>query len=129
MSSYGSGKSPPTDTSFINRHSSKFRSYQQTAHNSVEATIATNSEAQATAAQTLATMERQREKLLNAHHDMDGINQAMDETKASLKLLQHKHWLRRKKLHLTIGFLVCCNVVALYRLVKCGGSFWCRYRN
>lgn len=92
----------------------------------VEDAVRTQIEAEATANGVMAALGGQRQQLQNANDDTWAMRQNVAQAQAELKELQRKARLKKHRLYVIIGVLSTVDLVLFFRIVQCGGSFFCR---
>ena len=83
-------------------------------------------QAETTANTVLATLHGQRQQLQNANDDTWQMRTNVALAQRELKDLQHKAWLKKRRLYGVIGVLGFVDLMLFVRIVQCGGSFFCR---
>ncbi|EED92918.1 predicted protein [Thalassiosira pseudonana CCMP1335] len=96
---------------------------QQT--NVMEDTMRTHVQAETTANTVLATLHAQRQQLQNANDDTWQMRTNVAIAQRELKELQQKAWAKKRRLYGIIGMLSFVDLVLFFRIVQCGGSFFC----
>lgn len=97
---------------------------QQT--NVVEDTMRTHVQAETTANTVLATLHAQRHQLQNANDDTWQMRTNVANAQRELRELQAKAWKKKQRLYIIIGILGFVDTMLFFRIVQCGGSFFCR---
>lgn len=92
----------------------------------VEDTMRTHVEAETQANNVLAMMHGQRQQLQNANDDTWAMRTNVANAQRELKELQIKSWKKKQRLYMIIGMLGFVDTVLFFRIVQCGGSFFCR---
>jgi nuclear transport factor 2 (NTF2) superfamily protein len=83
-------------------------------------------QAETTANTVLATLHAQRQQLQNANDDTWAMRTNVALAQRELKELQQKAWAKKRKLYVIIGMLAFVDLMLFFRIVQCGGSFFCR---
>mmetsp|Transcript_27514 Transcript_27514/g.66862 ORF Transcript_27514/g.66862 Transcript_27514/m.66862 type:complete len:144 (+) Transcript_27514:3395-3826(+) len=102
--------------------------YAENQSNVLSDTVKTQYEAENTANAVLQTMNAQRQQLQTANEDVWDMRHATEETKRELRDLQEKYRARKRKLYMYIAILGAVDFLLFLRLLRCGGSFFCRSR-
>ena len=97
---------------------------QQT--NVVEDAMRTHVQAETTANTVLATLHAQRQQLQNANDDTWQMRTNVANAQRELRELQAKAWKKKQRLYIIIGILGFVDTMLFFRIVQCGGSFFCR---
>jgi prophage DNA circulation protein len=92
----------------------------------VEDTMRTQIQAETTANNVLASMVGQKQQLQNANDDMWAMRTNVANAQRELKELQQKAFMKKQRLYMIIGLLSTVDVILFFRIVQCGGSFFCR---
>mmetsp|Transcript_24482 Transcript_24482/g.41922 ORF Transcript_24482/g.41922 Transcript_24482/m.41922 type:complete len:155 (-) Transcript_24482:268-732(-) len=92
----------------------------------VEDTMRTQIQAETTATTILDTMVQQKQQLQNANDDTWAMRTNVANAQRELKELQQKAWKKKQRLYVIIGLLGTVDLVLFFRIVQCGGSFFCR---
>mmetsp|Transcript_10137 Transcript_10137/g.18299 ORF Transcript_10137/g.18299 Transcript_10137/m.18299 type:complete len:166 (-) Transcript_10137:158-655(-) len=92
----------------------------------VEDTMRTQIQAETTAGGVLAAMVGQKQQLQNANDDTWAMRTNVANAQRELKELQMKAWKKKQRLYGIIGLLSTVDLVLFFRIVQCGGSFFCR---
>ncbi|KAL7507350.1 hypothetical protein ACHAXN_005332 [Cyclotella atomus] len=92
----------------------------------MEDTLRTHVQAETTANTVLATLHAQRQQLQNANDDTWQMRTNVALAQRELKELQQKAWLKKRRLYGIIGLLGFIDLMLFFRIVQCGGSFFCR---
>lgn len=85
----------------------------------------THIQAETTANTVLATLHAQRQQLQNANDDTWQMRTNVAIAQRELKELQQKAWAKKRRLYGIIGMLSFVDLVLFFRIVQCGGSFFC----
>lgn len=91
-------------------------------------TVKAQYEAETTANAVLQQMNAQRQQIQGANEDVWDMRHATEETKRELRDLQDKYRARKRKLYMWIALLGTVDFLLFLRLLRCGGSFFCRSR-
>jgi len=86
----------------------------------------TQIQAETTATTILDTMVQQKQQLQNANDDTWAMRTNVANAQRELKELQQKAWKKKQRLYVIIGLLGTVDLVLFFRIVQCGGSFFCR---
>lgn len=100
--------------------------YTEQQTNIVEDTMRTHVAAETTANTVLATLHAQRQQLQNANDDTWQMRTNVAAAQRELRELQKKAWQKKQRLYIIIGILGFVDVILFFRIVQCGGSFFCR---
>ena len=92
----------------------------------VEDTMRTHVQAETTANTVLATLHAQRQQLQNANDDTWQMRTNVANAQRELRELQAKAWKKKQRLYIIIGILGFVDTMLFFRIVQCGGSFFCR---
>ena len=92
----------------------------------VEDTMRTQIQAETTANNGLASMVGQKQQLQNANDDTWAMRTNVANAQRELKELQQKAFMKKQRLYMIIGLLSTVDVILFFRIVQCGGSFFCR---
>ena len=84
--------------------------------------------AETTANTVLATLHAQRQQLQNANDDTWQMRTNVANAQRELRELQAKAWKKKQRLYIIIGILGFVDLMLFFRIVQCGGSFFCRSR-
>ena len=102
--------------------------YAEKQTNNVSDTVKTQYEAENTANAVLQQLNAQRQQLQGANEDVWDMRNATEETKRELRDLREKYRARKRKLYVYIAILGAVDLLLFLRLLRCGGSFFCRQR-
>ena len=102
--------------------------YAEKQTNVLSETVKTQYEAENTANAVLQQMNAQRQQIQSANEDVWDMRHATEETKRELRDLQDKYRARKRKLYMYIAILGAVDLLLFLRLLRCGGSFFCRTR-
>ena len=100
--------------------------YAEQQTNVVEDTMRTHVQAETTANTVLATLHAQRQQLQNANDDTWQMRTNVANAQRELRELQAKAWKKKQRLYIIIGILGFVDTMLFFRIVQCGGSFFCR---
>ena len=92
----------------------------------MEDAMRTHVTAETTANNVLAKLHAQRHQLQNANDDTWEMRQNVATAQRELKELQQKAWAKKRRLYGIIGLLAAIDLLLFFRIVQCGGSFFCR---
>ena len=92
----------------------------------VEDAMRTHVAAETTANTVLATLHAQRQQLQNANDDTWQMRTNVANAQRELRELQAKAWKKKQRLYIIIGILGFVDLMLFFRIVQCGGSFFCR---
>ena len=92
----------------------------------VEDTMRTHVQAETAANNVLSTLHAQRQQLQNANDDTWQMRTNVANAQRELKELQQKAWKKKQRLYMIIGLLGFVDFTLFFRIVQCGGSFFCR---
>ena len=84
-------------------------------------------QAATTAKNVMALMVSQKQQLENANEDTWAMRTNVASAQRELKDLQQKAWKKKQRLYIIIGLLGAVDLVLFFRIVQCGGSFFCRH--
>ena len=93
----------------------------------MEDAMRTHVTAETTANNVLAKLHAQRHQLQNANDDTWEMRQNVATAQRELKELQQKAWAKKRRLYGIIGLLSAVDLMLFFRIVQCGGSFFCRH--
>ena len=93
----------------------------------MEDAMKTHVNAETTANNVLAKLHAQRHQLQNANDDTWEMRQNVATAQRELKELQQKAWAKKRRLYMIIGLLATVDLMLFFRIVQCGGSFFCRH--
>jgi hypothetical protein len=110
--------------SFGHNASGKIFAEEQT--NTLKDTVTTQYQAEETANAVLTQLHGQRQQLQGANDDVWETRQLTEETKRELHALQAKYREKKNRLRIIIGLLGIVDFLLFVRLLRCGGSFFCR---
>lgn len=96
--------------------------------NKLSDTVKTQYEAENTANAVLSQLNAQRQMIQNANEDVWEMRHATEETKRELRDLREKYRARKRTLYIYIAILGTIDFLLFLRLLRCGGSFFCRSR-
>ncbi|KAL3942582.1 MAG: hypothetical protein SGBAC_003252 [Bacillariaceae sp.] len=129
-------KSPSSD-GLSNRYNSYQQSgsyvpprqqYAESQTNVIADAVKTQYESENTANAVLEQLNAQRQQIQTANEDVWDMRHATDQTKRELRDLQDKYRARKRKLYMYIAALGAVDFLLFLRLLRCGGSFFCRQR-
>mmetsp|Transcript_34021 Transcript_34021/g.81434 ORF Transcript_34021/g.81434 Transcript_34021/m.81434 type:complete len:159 (-) Transcript_34021:175-651(-) len=100
--------------------------YEQRQTRVVEDAVRTNVEAETTAGNVLTQLEAQRNQLQRADDDAWAMREDVARAQRELRELQQKTWEKKRRLYAVIGALSFVDAMLFFRIVQCGGSFFCR---
>eukprot|EP00529_Nitzschia_sp_RCC80_P032962 CAMPEP_0113444564 /NCGR_PEP_ID=MMETSP0014_2-20120614/2730_1 /TAXON_ID=2857 /ORGANISM="Nitzschia sp." /LENGTH=132 /DNA_ID=CAMNT_0000335577 /DNA_START=230 /DNA_END=628 /DNA_ORIENTATION=+ /assembly_acc=CAM_ASM_000159 len=119
--------------------SNRFNSYQQSfgqnaagkifaeeQTNTLKDTVTTQYQTEETANAVLTQLHGQRQQLQSANDDVWETRQLTEETKRELHALSAKYREKKNRLRVIIGLLGLVDFLLFLRLLRCGGSFFCR---
>ena len=89
-------------------------------------TLQLNYDSQHTATMVMNQLNNQRESLQNAVDNTNEIKHLSIKAKLQLKEMKEKARRRIMRLYMIIGVLGIVDFLAFMRILKCGGSFFCR---
>lgn len=95
----------------------------------MEDAMRTHVTAETTANNVLAKLHAQRHQLQNANDDTWEMRQNVATAQRELKELQQKAWAKKKRLYMIIALLAAADLTLFFRIVQCGGSFFCGHYN
>lgn len=118
---------------------SRYQSYQQGAGsyvppgatyaeqqtNVLQSSVQTQYQAEEKAATVLNQLHTQRHQLQGAHNDVGKMREATDQAKREIEDLAAKNRRKRMRLYGIIGGLAAADILLFFRIVRCGGSFFC----
>ena len=104
----------------------KNATYQDQQTNILEDATRTHVAAETTANTVLATLHAQRQQLQNANDDTWQMRTNVANAQRELRELQAKAWKKKQRLYIIIGILGFVDLMLFFRIVQCGGSFFCR---
>mmetsp|Transcript_27415 Transcript_27415/g.39253 ORF Transcript_27415/g.39253 Transcript_27415/m.39253 type:complete len:170 (+) Transcript_27415:75-584(+) len=93
----------------------------------MEDAMRTHVNAETAANNVLAKLHAQRHQLQNANDDTWEMRQNVATAQRELKELQQKAWAKKRRLYAIIGLLATVDFMLFFRIVQCGGSFFCRH--
>ena len=102
------------------------KSYTDQQTNILEDATRTHVAAETTANTVLATLHAQRQQLQNANDDTWQMRTNVANAQRELRELQAKAWKKKQRLYIIIGILGFVDFMLFFRIVQCGGSFFCR---
>lgn len=102
------------------------RGYTDQQTHAVEETMRTHVQAETTANTVLASLHAQRQQLQNANDDTWQMRTNVANAQRELKELQQKAFKKKQRLYVIIGLLSVVDLTLFFRIVRCGGSFFCR---
>jgi hypothetical protein len=138
MSDYGSTSDKPTASSskgggisnFLfpsSKAKSKSSSYNPEEERLlIESTLEKQYQSEGVAAGIMNSLAYQRESLLRTTQNAAEITVMTQKARLELKVLQHSHVMKRRKLYAWIGVLAVVDFAILWRIFQCGGSLFCR---
>jgi len=91
----------------------------------LEGTTRAYYQADETARNVLQKMSEQRRQLEGAHQDADEMRHLTEAAKRELKELRAKYRKKKQQLFVTIGVLAMTDLFLLFRILQCGGNFFC----
>mmetsp|Transcript_12820 Transcript_12820/g.27650 ORF Transcript_12820/g.27650 Transcript_12820/m.27650 type:complete len:161 (-) Transcript_12820:179-661(-) len=100
--------------------------YAEQQTNVVEDAVRTQIEAETTATKISDQFGRQKQQLQNANDDTWAMRQNVADAQRELKELQQKARMKKNRLYVIIGMLSTVDLMLFFRIVQCGGSFFCR---
>lgn len=100
--------------------------YEQRQTHVVEDALRTNVQAETTAGNVLTQLEAQRNQLQRADDDAWAMREDVARAQRELRELQAKTWKKKRRLYAVIGALSFVDAMLFFRIVQCGGSFFCR---
>jgi chlorite dismutase len=103
------------------------KSYADQQTNVLSETVKTQYQTENTANAVLQQMNAQRQQIQGADEDVWDMRNATDETKRELRELQEKYQARKRKLYVYIAVLGLVDLLLFLRILRCRGSFFCRY--
>lgn len=92
----------------------------------VEDAMRTHVQAETTANTVLATLHAQRQQLQNANDDTWQMRTNVANAQREIRELQQKAFQKKQRLYIVIGILGLVDTMLFFRIVQCGGSFFCR---
>mmetsp|Transcript_11954 Transcript_11954/g.16536 ORF Transcript_11954/g.16536 Transcript_11954/m.16536 type:complete len:150 (-) Transcript_11954:239-688(-) len=92
----------------------------------MEDTMKTHYEAEGTAATVLSQMTTQRYQLQGAHDNVHEMRETTAKAKQNLEELRTKMLKKKRKLQAIAAVLAIADIFLFFRLLYCGGSFFCR---
>mmetsp|Transcript_24170 Transcript_24170/g.52130 ORF Transcript_24170/g.52130 Transcript_24170/m.52130 type:complete len:174 (-) Transcript_24170:170-691(-) len=92
----------------------------------VQDTMRTHVQAETTANTVLASLHAQRQQLQNANDDTWQMRTNVANAQRELKELKQKAFMKKQRLYMIIGLLAVVDLTLFFRIVQCGGSFFCR---
>lgn len=102
--------------------------YAESQTNVIADAVKTQYESENTANAVLEQLNAQRQQIQTANEDVWDMRHATDQTKRELRDLQDKYRARKRKLYMYIAVLGAVDFLLFLRLLRCGGSFFCRQR-
>jgi len=102
--------------------------YAQQQTQIMEDTMRTNYEAANTVGNVLSQMHGQRQQLTGAHENVWEMRQAAEKAKKDLTSMVKQARKKKLKLQIIAAGLAFIDFVLFLRLLKCGGSFFCKNR-
>mmetsp|Transcript_19800 Transcript_19800/g.32468 ORF Transcript_19800/g.32468 Transcript_19800/m.32468 type:complete len:188 (+) Transcript_19800:162-725(+) len=93
----------------------------------MEDAMRTHVNAETNANNVLAKLHAQRHQLQNANDDTWEMRKNVATAQRELKELQQKAWAKKRRLYGIIALLAAVDLMLFFRIVQCGGSFFCRY--
>jgi len=91
----------------------------------IEDSTKTFYQADETAGNVLQKMTAQRQQLKGAHDDVWQMRQATEAAKREIQDLQQKYRRKKQRLMVLIGSLAVTDLLLLFRILQCGGNFFC----
>ena len=128
----GASASGNSQSSYQNMTTSSYQApqlsgtYEQRQTQVVEDAVRTNVEAETTAGNVLTQLEAQRNQLQRADDDAWAMREDVARAQRELRELQQKTWEKKRRLYAIIGALSFVDAMLFFRIVRCGGSFFCR---
>jgi hypothetical protein len=107
-------------------HNAAGRIFAEEQTNTLKDTVTTQYQAEETANAVLTQLHGQRQQLQSANDDVWETRQLTEETKRELHALSAKYREKKNRLRVVIGLLGLFDVLLFLRLLRCGGSFFCR---
>jgi len=101
-------------------------SYAQQQTHVTEDSLRTQYQAEGTANTVLTQMTTQRYQLQNAQENVADTRLTTEAAKKELQIMTSRIGRRKKKLQAIIALLAILNIFCFFRLLYCGGSFFCR---
>jgi len=92
----------------------------------MEDTMRTHYNAEGTAATVLSQLTTQRQQLTGAHENVWEMRQAAEKAKKDLASLAAKQRWKKQRLQLIAMALAVTDFFLFIRLLRCGGSFFCK---
>mmetsp|Transcript_17665 Transcript_17665/g.35201 ORF Transcript_17665/g.35201 Transcript_17665/m.35201 type:complete len:153 (+) Transcript_17665:220-678(+) len=93
----------------------------------MEDSLKTNYDAEGNAQTVLAHMTAQRHQLNSAHTNVNEMKDLTEKAKKELAELVARGHRQKNTLYGVIGALTLTDIYLFYRIVRCGGSFFCSY--
>jgi len=100
--------------------------YAEQQNQVMEDTMRTHYNAEGTAATVLSQLTTQRQQLTGAHENVWEMRQATEKAKKDLSTLAAKQRWKKQRLQLIAAALAVTDFFLFVRLVRCGGSFFCK---
>lgn len=101
------------------------RTYAEQQTNTIQDSVQTQYQAEEKAATVLSQMHTQRHQLHGAHDDVWKMREATEKAKREIADLNAKMQRKRRKLYAIIAALSIVDFLLFFRIVKCGGGFFC----
>lgn len=103
--------------------------YAQQQTQTVEDTMRTHYETEATSAAVLTQMRAQRGQLQGAHDNVWEMRQAAEKAKQDITIMAKKVRRKKRRLQAVAILLAFVDFILFIRLIECGGSFFCKKKN
>mmetsp|Transcript_15397 Transcript_15397/g.22678 ORF Transcript_15397/g.22678 Transcript_15397/m.22678 type:complete len:153 (-) Transcript_15397:301-759(-) len=100
--------------------------YAQQQTNIMEDAMRQQYEAEGTAQAVMSQMTTQRYQISGAHGNVSEMREATEKTKREIKDLATKRLRKKRRLQMIAGALALTDLFLFFRLLVCGGSFFCR---
>ena len=101
-------------------------SYAQQQTSITEDTLKTQYQAEGTGNMVLSQMATQRYQLQSAHGNVTDMRNTTELAKKELEAMAERVGRRKQRLKAIIVLLAFANIFCFFRLLICGGSFFCR---